>query len=260
MEDYNKFDIEYIHNYFCNIMDVEPFSPNDLEFYIYDDIDYMKRMKEVGISPEEVGVSNYKIFKNGHIELYLNNDLFEENPIFATEIILSQLIEIYSPAIETFTYALETAEKAPFFLKTRDGYNVWFTFTQLTLCSKISYSMFGHIEIEGNPFEEDVIVENMSNIINELKEDESDKETKFSTLLYALAKFASLEECLSKEYTNLLTAMNAKHRNMNEIIDGDISGLINELYSALIKSTIRQVNISDYMKLTSLKKKTINMI
>lgn len=261
----NKFDVDFLHNFFCKIIDCEKLSEDDLKIISLDELDYIDKIEEeaIRLSEDISDISSiYKQFSDGHYEIYVNEDKLKEEPFITVEILFSQLMDFYTMAIPYFINAKGLIEKLNWVKSISNGYNIWYEFSTICMASRVSYILFQDAEIDmNNPYSDDNYKENINTLLKSIENNTDSASAKFSIILYSLGKLTNIDPALDAEIKNINQLNKLKFIDVSEIFEKkELGELINELYILLVKSTTTSPNIALFVKLQKLGMKILKLL
>lgn len=259
--DTKKFDVDFLHNFFCEKTNCKKWSEDDLKVISMDELDYIDKLEEEGIrNPDNIS-SVYKEFNDGHYELYVNEDSLKEEPFLTTEILFSQLLDFYATIIPFFSNSRGLIEKFSKIKSISDGYNTWFEFSSICMSTRLTQLLFKDADLNfDNPYTDDNYKENIDSLLISIKTSNDFPTDKFSVILYSFGKLANIDPALQEEVKTISQLNKLKFIDISEILDDELGKLTNTLYVLLAKSTTTPPNIALFIKLHKLKTKIINLL
>lgn len=245
-------DANYLHQVFCELMECEQLSSQYLRVFSMNEEAYIDKLEqeEIPFDNENLVSSVYKEKNDGKIEIYVNEDALNNNPIYVTDTFYSQLFDLYFYSIPYYQNANNMVYKVRWMKKVQEGFKIWFDFHSIFLASKLTKNLYGEYEDTIDIF--DTMEENMLQVLREIKDSEETKEDKMSILLYTLAKLAIFEPGLDLEITNLSQLRKLKTRKINELIEGQLGIDIDKFNNILIQSVLGNINIMLFINLKKL--------
>lgn len=257
MDNAKKLTGNYIHDLFCEMMECEKMDEQYFQLHSLDDIDYFNILRDEGIDDSNIA-AQYKHFKDGHIEMYVNEYDLNNEPYVSMDVILSQLFDLYSTTMPFYENTYAEAHRIKFIKSASEGYKYWFEFSCSFMSMKLLRLAFADIDL-GEEYSDESLTQKYKEILKTIHTSEENIETKISTIIYLFGKLAYLDNISEGEIKSLLKLKKSKFFDINETVDGDLGKAMNDVYQLLIKSSLMPIKIFDYAKLAKLmnKMKTI---
>lgn len=252
------FNVKYIHDVFCEIMECEPWKRKDFKIISLDETDFNNRLIEEEIENDNNISSLYKYFNDGHITLFVNETELQNNPFVVTETIFSQLFDIYNQKINYYYLIKSMIENYSWIKSASRGYNTWMEFQSSYMSYKLSMELFD--ELDDNPYEYEDFKDNIIEMLKNIDQNEESKKTKFSVIIYIMGKLASYENVLNTQVNSYFQLKKIDTLDMTTIIEGELGRLIDGLYNTLISTLLTNTTVLTYKKIDKLTKKILNVL
>lgn len=245
-------DGSYVHQLFCEAMECTPLPLENLRIFSLDEIDYFNKMQEEEIDEDNSSV--YKYFEDNYIELYVNETTLNNEPFLATEILFSQLFDIYHQYIPYYQTMIEMVYGNRFTKKSQNGFDYWRQFSSSFMSTKLTKLMYGDLlddEDFDSPYKNNQFIENLKEMLKNIKDDEDTPELKIEIILYILGKLANLEKAMDENIRNLFQVKKLTFLNISEFVEGDLGKEINNLYRTLITSMVTNPHLLIFFKIAN---------
>lgn len=184
-----------IHDFFCESVQVEKMDESLLELIELGDFEFYKKVSDIDDSLADYPVillPNQDDPKK--YDLLINSDDFENNVLFVSEVLLTQLFKLYNDKIEFYANVKNICKASIFYRHNQIGYDVWIEFTGIFLSLLYTNLLFKDEEFkEGEyPYTADQSEKIGVKLLKKTLAS-TNIEGDFSLLLYAMAKFAAIE-------------------------------------------------------------------
>lgn len=252
MEETTTLDANYLHQLFCELMGCEQIDSHNLRVFSMNEDAYIDKLQQEEIPFDENNLvsSSYKEKDNGKIEIYVNEDALNDNPIYVTDIFYSQLFDLYCTYIPYYQNANMLVYRVKWLKKVQEGFKIWFDFNSVFLSSKLTKNLYGDFEYTADIFE--TIEEDMLDVLSNLKDADETKEDKMSVLIYTLAKLDIFEQAIDSEPSSLSQLKRIKTRDISSLIEGELGQDIYKFNNLLVQSVLGNINVILFIKLKTL--------
>jgi len=260
MNDIEKLTGSYVHSLFCEMMNCEKLSEDNLSIESLDDMDYFSRLQDEKIDDDNI-VSQYRKNKDGSITMYINEDLLNTQPYSSIDVIMSQLFGLYADLglLPFYEPAYKEAHRFSFLKSAQEGYEYWFEFSCSFMSLKLLRQAFDGIDI-GEEYTDEALIEKYKDVIKELPETKEESDIKISTFIYLFGKLAYLDNIPKGEIKSMLQLKKLTFLKLSEVIGGEIGKAVDDAYKMLAKSVLIPLKVYDYIKLAKLIKKINNLL
>lgn len=250
----------YIHDMFCELMECEQWKRKDFKIISLDEKSFSERLIEEEMNNQNNVSSLYKYYNDGHVVLFVNDTGLQNNPFIASETIFSQLFEIYNQKIEYFNNINNMINNFKWMKSIMRGYGTWMDLQSSYMSYKLSIELFNDLSDGENPYEYNDFKNNILDVLKNIQSNNENKETKFSVIIFIIAKLAIYEESLNSNINNYFKLKKLNTLDMTEIIDGELGKLINDLYNIFIGSLLTNPTVLTFRKIDKITKKIINVL
>lgn len=246
-----KFTGEHVHEMFCQIVGCN--KKDDLYIKSFDDMGYYNKINEIGADDTDSSSLYWYPTPDSGAEFIINGDLFSIQPYSSTELLLMQMMEVYSNDIAFFRVPFLEASKIKVIKGAVNGYWYWFNFASSFMSMKLLKQIFS--DIESSELDSTMLQETYMQAFECIQAGESDADSKLSAALYMFGKIAYFDSLKNENIITLADLRKTERFNVKTLISGKSGKTLDSLYAMLLKSTMFPLRPYEFIRLNSLTEK-----
>lgn len=256
----NMLTANYLHEVFCEIMECSMFDEDVFQIRSYDDIDFAKKMKKIGMEPDEekaLEMSAVLYPKGNKVVLYTNQTQLDLNPYVAMELIFAKLFDVYKSQMPAYISTYNSVKNFLRFKNVSNAFEIWTSFCTNFFAIKILKNLFD----EDSPYSEEELIPHLETLLSEMKNNEDySAEEKFNALLYVFSNFMAYEPEINSPVQSMHNLKKIKIRDMTPLVGEELGKLYNEFYQELFFTVKASCSLSNMLKINKKANKIIKTL